>query len=202
MPRNPWSVRTEDIRGGERFEILRDGSNVSFSDVFGLLETDPEFASWYTDLLRSSEFESFFWEHPPLSTTTHGSAAEFVLLDGPSLARLHPDPEAFRHQFERKPDEGVVTFPNLGGDAVLVAPRPVGPPAAYAHLAAFVRQAPVTQVQCLCRHVGRAVRENLGAEPRWLSTAGMGVSWLHVRLDSRPKYYRFGPYKAEPARSA
>ncbi|MGI9175867.1 MAG: DUF6940 family protein [Rhodothermales bacterium] len=23
----------------------------------------------------------------------------------------------------------------------------------------------------------------------WLSTAGGGVSWLHVRLDSRPKYY-------------
>ena len=39
MPRNPWSVRTEDLRGGERFEILRDGSSVSFSDVFGLLET-------------------------------------------------------------------------------------------------------------------------------------------------------------------
>jgi hypothetical protein len=22
------------------------------------------------------------------------------------------------------------------------------------------------------------------------------VSWLHVRLDSRPKYYRFDPYRS------
>ena len=30
--------------------------------------------------------------------------------------------------------------------------------------------------------------------PVWVSTAGMGVSWLHVRFDSRPKYYRWGEY--------
>lgn len=32
--------------------------------------------------------------------------------------------------------------------------------------------------------------------PFWLSTAGMGVSWLHVRLDERPKYYRFQEYRS------
>ena len=35
-----------------------------------------------------------------------------------------------------------------------------------------------------------------GAMPTWLSTAGMGVSWLHVRLDSQPKYYGFAAYWA------
>ena len=35
----------------------------------------------------------------------------------------------------------------------------------------------------------------IGIQPIWLSTAGMGVPWLHVRLDSRPKYYAFGPYR-------
>ena len=40
----------------------------------------------------------------------------------------------------------------------------------------------------------------VGARPVWLSTAGAGVSWLHVRLDDRPKYYGCGPYRqyAEP----
>jgi len=28
-----------------------------------------------------------------------------------------------------------------------------------------------------------------------LSTAGMGVYWLHVRLDTRPKYYQHTPYR-------
>ncbi len=35
----------------------------------------------------------------------------------------------------------------------------------------------------------------IGHTPLWLSTAGGGVAWLHVRLDSRPKYYGYSPYK-------
>lgn len=31
--------------------------------------------------------------------------------------------------------------------------------------------------------------------PIWLNTAGGGVAWLHIRLDHRPKYYRYLPYK-------
>ncbi len=31
--------------------------------------------------------------------------------------------------------------------------------------------------------------------PIWLSTAGGGVAWLHVRLDSTPKYYGYAPYR-------
>jgi hypothetical protein len=32
-------------------------------------------------------------------------------------------------------------------------------------------------------------------EPLWLSTAGQGVFWLHVRLDRYPKYYNHAPYR-------
>ena len=35
----------------------------------------------------------------------------------------------------------------------------------------------------------------LGTAPVWLSTAGAGVSWLHVRLGDRPKYYGHAPYR-------
>jgi hypothetical protein len=28
----------------------------------------------------------------------------------------------------------------------------------------------------------------------WLSTSGLGVAWLHIRLDSTPKYYQHQPY--------
>jgi len=80
-------------------------------------------------------------------------------------------------------------------DLVLVVPCPIGPPAAYAHLASFLRQAPVEQMHTLWEMVGEAVESRLGAAPVWVSTAGMGVSWLHVRLDDRPKYYGYRPYR-------
>ena len=32
--------------------------------------------------------------------------------------------------------------------------------------------------------------------PLWLSTNGLGVAWLHARIDARPKYYSHRPYRA------
>jgi len=39
------------------------------------------------------------------------------------------------------------------------------------------------------------MQKRINAKRVWLSTAGMGVSWLHVRLDDRPKYYGHRPYR-------
>jgi hypothetical protein len=110
------------------------------------------------------------------------------------------DGRAFASHFAAQDDEGVVTFPNLGRDAVLVVPLPLGPSSGYSHLASFVRQASSAQNHALWKATGRAmerrVREN-GSRPTWLSTAGGGVPWLHVRLDDRPKYYSYAPYRIE-----
>jgi hypothetical protein len=96
----------------------------------------------------------------------------------------------------------VVSFPNLGGDARLVVPTPQpGTPApTYAHLARFCRQAPVAQLAALWRAVGTEVLAWWAGTtaPLWLSTSGLGVGWLHVRLDSRPKYYSYQPFRALP----
>ena len=43
--------------------------------------------------------------------------------------------------------------------------------------------------------VGAAMQRRLNTKPVWLSTAGAGVSWLHVRLDDWPKYYGYTPYR-------
>jgi hypothetical protein len=51
------------------------------------------------------------------------------------------------------------------------------------------------RISAVWQAVGDALLARVAADPVWLSTAGLGVSWLHVRLDSRPKYYRHVPYK-------
>ena len=71
--------------------------------------------------------------------------------------------------------------------------------AAYGHLAAFCRAAPESQRVAVWQAVGEALHGMLGgaaasAPPVWLSTEGSGVPWLHVRLDSRPKYYHHRKY--------
>ena len=76
--------------------------------------------------------------------------------------------------------------------------RPLTEHAAYGHLAAFVRAAPGGQIDALWQAVGAALEDAWGRSPApvWLSTSGSAVSWLHVRLDARPKYYVHAPYRA------
>ena len=189
-----WTAKIENIHNGHRIQICRDEEPVSFRSYLVLLEEDQDFGSWYTDLLASADYEAFFWEHPPLCNANIDLAAEFVLLKSPTLARLCPDPEPFRSHFES--DKEIISFRSLGGDACLIAPRPSEPIAACVHLAAFVRGASRSQVQSLWHETGRAVRKTLSDRYLWLSTSGLGVAWLHIRLDSYPKYYQHRPYAA------
>jgi len=191
-----WEARTQAISSGLRYQILAEGRQVTFRELFGHLETDAGFAQFYTDTLLGASFQAFFWEHPPLTDKTLDGLAEFVLIESSSLADLRSDPRPFGDQFARHPNAQVVTFPNLGRDALLVVPTPVVSHEVYPHLATFLRGAPKPQIEALWKAVARAVRKTVSKDPRWLSTAGLGVAWLHLRLDTRPKYYRFGPYKA------
>ena len=90
----------------------------------------------------------------------------------------------------------VSIFANLGKDATLVVPSPISPDTAYTHIAAFVRHAPAEQVDALfMKLANEVIASHVHSEPRWISTSGLGVYWLHVRIDSRPKYYQHAPYK-------
>ena len=130
--------------------------------------------------------------------TLPGRPFEFVLFDAPEL-QVPADAEAFvEYCTGTAADEGVVGFSNLGKDAYLLAPCQSGSLAAYAHLAAFTREAPDWQNHALWIMVGQALERHVTDRPLWLNTAGMGISWLHVRLDSRPKYYGFAPYRTFP----
>jgi len=92
-------------------------------------------------------------------------------------------------------DCDLAMFPNLRGDALLIVPSLQGSISADGHLAAFVREAPEYQKHLLWQKVGQVMEQRVSAEPIWLSTAGAGVPWLHIRLDLRPKYYGHQPYR-------
>ncbi len=193
-----WEASLEPIASGVHAHLHEDGNALSFGRFFELLEHDAGFIRWYSAELSSSPYEAFFWELPPLTVATLDRHAEFVLIESTALASLPPDMAPFRGQFDRHPGASVITFPNLGADALLVVPAPLTDAEAYPHLGAFLRYAPRSQVETLWQTTAVYMRQNLSASPTWLSTAGLGVCWLHLRLDTRPKYYRYAPYKSDP----
>lgn len=60
-----------------------------------------------------------------------------------------------------------------------------------------MRRAPRLQVRAFWSAVATAVEERLArsSRPLWLSTSGLGVAWVHARLDERPKYFAWAPFR-------
>ena len=189
-----WTVRREELSEtcGLRFAIDLHSQPATVVDVLRGWDNDAGFRSLFNSMLAEAPYAAFRWETPPVTTASASQPFEFVLLDSPGLARS-ADPKAFAEHFSESVD-GIAVFHNLGRDAILVVPSPVAEASAYGHLAAFVRLAPESQRHALWRSVAEAMTRRIGVKPVWLSTAGAGVPWLHVRLDDHPKYYWFEPY--------
>lgn len=193
-----WRSDAEVLEGGRtrKISLLSDGKTLCYGDVLDLWQSEQGFRSFFISLLADAPFAAYFWETPPVTETSLEQAFEFVLVDGPQLVGLSSDQSAFREHFTSADvGEEIVTFANLGKDAVLIAPRPRVSLFAYPHIAVFAREAPEAQNHALWERVGAVLEQRLCQHPIWLSTAGLGVPWLHVRLDSRPKYYNFQPYR-------
>jgi len=172
------------------------------SDAEGVMTWRRVLAGWLDEsgpgdalarALADLPFVAFRWETPAMTAGRLDRVFECVAVDDSSLD-VRADPSPFEEHL--RDDRAVVRFANLGGDAVMVVPCRQAGEDAYAHVAAFLRRAPHEQQRALWREVAAAMNERLDDRPVWLSTAGGGVAWLHVRLDDRPKYYAHAPYRA------
>jgi hypothetical protein len=191
-----WVSRKTQLSHGSviKFNIDNETVPMPYSEVLGRWQNDAEFRMFFTALLLDAPFPIYRWETPPVTRATVDRPFEFVLLDSPDLAG-DPDPGAFSEHFAAAAPGEIVEFSNLGGDAILVVPGPHDPLSDYGQLAAFLRHSRVEQQHALWQALGGAMQRRLSSRPVWLSTAGGGVAWLHVRLDDYPKYYGYAAYR-------
>lgn len=172
-------------------QIVDEGTPISFAQWASLINTSEEFVLFFIGFLRDSPFDDFFWEVKPVNHKSWNSAFEFALVKASPFVKQ--DDRPFESYFNN--DDEVVSFRNIRKDALLVVPNRKYEMSCYGHLADFVRKGPDKQVKAFWKRVGVEFENCDKKDYVWLSTAGKGVAWLHVRLDSRPKYYRYIPYK-------
>ncbi len=179
-------------------QLEHDGTFLSWADVAAGLVSDPGLRAALTGALVATPFEALYWETRSVAPDDRNTRFESVILDAPGLARVRANSLPFAEPLAGARAPAVHAFPNLSGDAELIVPAPDGDPVGYPHILAFLRRAPEAQTHALWTELGHAVdrwHEVRGTRV-WVSTAGLGVSWLHLRLDSRPKYVKWGPYRA------
>src|SRR5215216_3282021 len=116
-----WTSHLQNIdRQTTKVTLNDDSRALSSGEVIELWHDSNEFRKYFTAVITQSPFDAFFWETPPVTKRTLERPFEFVLVEGASLSRLKPDPSAFMSHFSSRQAEEVLTFPNLGGDAILV----------------------------------------------------------------------------------
>jgi len=193
-----WDARHTGIAKGERVVLERAGRELSFREMIAGLKDDADFRAFFIGEIAATPNPAFFWETPPLTRETLDRVYEHVVIPSEALERMPVDTRAFESILESG-ERSVATFRNLGGDALLVAPKMLGRNECYGHLGAFVRIAPSEQIHEFFRTVAVAIEEELRTTRGriWVSTSGLGIAWLHVRLDTYPKYYNHRPYAEE-----
>ena len=177
-----------------RFRLKKGEQNLSFKEVFELWGSSSAFVAFYVDELIKLDYQAFYWEHPAIKTAFLPKKYECTLQKSQVLEHRNVNENAFKDYLYSK--EKVVDFINLGGDARLVAPTKQTAKEAYKHLGKFIRLAEAEQIIQVFKRVGILIFEELEKRKLiWLNTAGLGVIWLHIRMDTRPKYYKTNSYK-------
>lgn len=193
LPKKEISFRSKTTTNAIEYVVYVDDKRISFDEAMNLLSNNKSFINKFIAILRNVDFEGYFLEIAPSDRLF-----EFTLVNAPRFRNIRANPAPFRNKL-KDCDKGVdvVSFMNLSGTSELLVPCPiVKDKEVYAHISNFVRYAPTEQIHSLLKEIPVQVdilRSHYN--PIWVNTHGLGVYWLHLRLDSVPKYYQTRKYK-------
>ena len=156
-----------------------------WSEVLNNWENGVPFS--YPDNLKDKQ--KFHWNTSPL-TKTGNTVYQEKFKENSALPETQ-NKSSFKENIEKAEKKGkqhATFFPNLSKDTVLVIPMPRGK--CYATLKDFVDNAPKKQQQEFWKLVAKKAKKQAKKFGKvWISTHGLGVPYLHVRIASHPKYY-------------
>jgi len=145
------------------------------------------------EAISRPNLEKIYFNCPPLTSDDLDNPVEFAILDAP--LRSSTDVESFKDKFVGK--SVVTSFNNFNADSLMVCPIPEEGQDVdiYSSLAPFIRSAPIKQQIAFWARVAKDLDTLISERTVWMNTAGDNVSFLHLRLDSKPKYYHYEKYE-------
>ncbi len=177
------------------FQILENQELLSFFEVIDRWGNVEEFTSFYIQTINELGWEGIYWEHPPIRREWGNQPYQCWLKESKSLPNLKINDKAFEAKL--KYSDWLADFYSLGKDARLVVPTKKTEKEHYGHLSSVLKKAPTEQKLKLFQRLAKVLKEELeSGKTIWLNTSGLGVIWLHLRLDTRPKYKKNSEYRS------
>lgn len=183
---------------GKQIEFVTNkGNQLLFSDVIQLMIKQP--LLWHNllkNVIINTENAGNFMEWPKLTHLSLKNPFHAVFLPSNELAFTIPNPKAFNMDNQEK----VIVIKNLSRDTMLVIPD-LNSSKNFAHLTTFMIEVDEREDKELIEQYWKAVGETIkteieknGKNGTWVSTSGLGIPWLHMRISQSPKYYHYKEY--------
>ena len=123
-------VSTESLQ--EHFQVTRESpevdkifTEVSYRQFLNKIQDEESFRREFINVLKNSRFKTYFFETPKVTKQSLDDKFEFILSAADGLKNVNADKDTFQDYFLKCKDSPVITFPNLGNNAVLVVPCPL-----------------------------------------------------------------------------
>ncbi|ACH46891.1 unknown [Feldmannia species virus] len=144
-------------------------------------------AKWYGGIDLPQVKSSVFWETSRISADGSSTFKQKQVAASRDLPMsMVGDSSAFTKYLYGQTSP--VSFYNLNRTAVLVAPPDTGKN--FAHLGLFYKNSTTQERKQLWRKVAEEIMKKIRkGESVYVSTHGTNIPWLHIRLDTVPKYY-------------
>ena len=163
------------------------GKTMTWREVMNaIIHSNQAFLKCWINTLKSITFPGYFFECNAVSVSTLDNPFQCAIINNDGLATIKPNPKPFMEHIKNT-SEDIIVFLNTSGETILIVPTDHRKQ--YGHLAQFVHNAPDDISQNLWITVMKELKSHLSTKSLWLSTHGLGVSWLHIRIDPIPKYY-------------
>jgi hypothetical protein len=166
-----------------------------FYDFFSGLKKSKKTREKIINIFMNSDFDAIFWEFPLIKGNDD---TEFVFIKTDPKLFGHANPKIYSNYFINENENSAVIFKNISGDTLLISPTPSnGKNDEYSsHIMNFMKRSNnIMQKHNLLKMIGTIMTKNIKeGKTIYMSTHGLGVPWVHIRISRIPKYYQYKKY--------
>ncbi len=175
-------ITTTDKNG-----IIEYDFHMNIGKARNLLSKNKTFRSTCTRILQSVSYPDYVWYLCKIEKGYETNPFKFIVKQ--TVLDCKEDPKTFDAvNF----DKSMNIIPNLSKNALLLVPKYLQKSrnGCYTSIAKFMRYGPPSQVDDFWKILAEILTYKIDA---WISTHGHGVCYLHLRIDSQPKYLEWVP---------